>query len=292
MFTLDKNIIENSNSFSKSVNIDIESFIYVDHSGNRIPSESLTASPLSTPSKSLISLPIPDQSVMINPEGLINLTCDKFSYEEWPSAGICVISDMADHGSYSLQAGSKARINFVGVKIHLLEYKERLSGLGNIMIDNEIVATVNFSSENQIKYESIIFTSHDLEYGEHTFEIESIQNAEIVFGSVYVDPLPKEGRFILGYSDFKKLSGNWTINSDTPPSFVSDSEDASGMFEFYGTRFWLTGVRSIDFGDFELIIDDGPSIFIRESEIAPIAQNSKPFLFHQSKIIRIQTSHS
>lgn len=133
------------------------------------PSESLPLPSISqSPFPSVSPLPTPDQSVTFNPEGLINLTCDKFSYEgEWQ---ICVQSYYADVGSYTFAAGSKARINFVGVKIHLFTIKESVSGWVNIRIDDEIVGTINLFSE--YKCESIVFTSNDLPYGEHVFEIE------------------------------------------------------------------------------------------------------------------------
>ncbi|KAK8845256.1 hypothetical protein M9Y10_021449 [Tritrichomonas musculus] len=227
--------------------------------------------------------PAPDTSVLTNPQGLINITCDKFNYSQWGS-GICVENSIADHGSYTSTNGAKATVTFIGTKVHLLAHKEINAGSANIWIDDKIVGSPNFISSNNNEA-AIIFTSDDLDYGEHTFSIEhnGIDPKFIVFASIYVDPLPKEGGFILGLEDADDSSGIWTKNTTTsPPVFSSDDEGAYITFKFIGTRFWITGVRGRDEGDFRLNIDDQETIMIDEKQESGFAQNNMPVLLYQS----------
>lgn len=149
---------------------------------------------------------------------------------------------------YSGSSAKKARktkktVNFCS-RFHILNgvFFSRVRNIINIRIDDELVGIPNFNSGGQQNYESIVFTSNDLEYGQHTLEIECLGQGSIIFGGVYVDPLPREGSYCLGFSDFKEREGDWIEYSDTPRVFSSSSEKASGTFEFYGTKFYLNKI--------------------------------------------------
>ncbi|KAK8883816.1 hypothetical protein M9Y10_042915 [Tritrichomonas musculus] len=226
--------------------------------------------------------PTPDMSVLANPQGLINITCDKFNYSQWGS-GICVESSIANYGSYTSTNGARATVTFIGTKVHILAHKEEFGGPANIWIDDEIVGTPNFySTTNEA---TIIFTSNDLDYGEHTLTIEhnGTDSQYVIFASIYVDPLPKESRFTLDLDDASEFYGSWNKNATTsPPTFSCDDENAYLVFKFFGTKFWITGVRGKDEGDFQLNIDDQERIMIDEKQESGFAQNNMPVLLYQS----------
>lgn len=235
-------------------------------------------------------LPLPpvNTSVMTNPTGLINLTCDKFSYEGWDTGGrggVCIKTGEADHGSFTRNTNGKATLQFVGSKVHILAWKQENSGNAEIRIDGELVSTTNFNSGGG-RLPGIVFSSSDLQYGSHTLEIKHVDtfNAKsVVIGGAYVDPLPYYGGYALTLDGLMKKYGNWSVKTaTTPPLFACNSENCAGTFVFYGTRFWLTGLRSSNIGKFQIQIDDGQRININAIQTLSIAQGNIPYLLYQS----------
>ena len=189
---------------------------------------------------------------------MINITCDKFTYENWPEGGRCASSESSNHGS-------KAKITLFGVKAHLLVRKENTAGITYVRIDDTVVAIVDFKSYYGEATNCIAFTSNELGYGEHTIEVETHSTSTIILESFYINSIPKENSFVLGYSDFRQIEGDWTQDSSTTPTvFSSASDPASVTFVFYGTWFYLTGVRGNNVGNLKISIDDGDFIPITE----------------------------
>lgn len=88
-----------------------------------------------------------------------------------------------------------------------------------------------------------------------------------------------------GYEDLVQTAGTWTkttiLNSNTPIIACTD-DTCDGEFNFTGTKFYLTGVRGNDVGEFEIFIDDDPVISIKERQSAKITQNNSPVVLFQS----------
>lgn len=275
-------IIQNTNpEYNKIIQIYPNQQIKLTHIKDNF-SNHFTKPEIEKPSKKLIISQEPDASILTNPEGLINITCDKFQYESWGGA-VCVENDGANHGSYG--NSGKAKYTFIGTKVHILAYKEDASGTADIFIDGIFVENANFNSggtSNVDRFPGIVFSSTELEYNEHTIEI--IPKGMIVIGSLYINPLPREGSYRLGFEEFGQTSGTWNKNTNSnPPTFSCNEEGSKGIFYFYGTRFWLTGIRSSSNGEFNLIIDDGTPISINERKTSGYAQNNMPILLYESE---------
>ena len=232
-----------------------------------------------------IPLPPVNTSIMTNPTGLINLTCDKFEYTDWDTGG----RGGADHGSYTRNTNGKARLEFVGSRVHILAWKQENSGNAEIRIDDELVSTTNFNSggtSRADRFPGIVFSSSELQYGHHTLEVkhkDAHNTRSVVIGGAYVDPLPYYGGYALTLDGLIKRYGTWETNTDTtPPTFGCESEDCAGTFVFYGTRFWLTGLRSSSVGKFDINIDGGQDITINVIRSEGIAHNNIPILLYQS----------
>lgn len=234
-------------------------------------------------------LPAVDTSVMTNPTGLINLTCDKFQYEGWDTGGrggVCVSKGDADHGSFTRNPGATATINFIGSKLHILAWKQENSGNAKIIIDGKLASITNFNSGGG-RLPGMVFTSNGLSYGPHTLVIQhndTYNTKSVVLGSIYVDPLPYYGGYALDFDNLTKRYGDWSLNTQTSPStFECSSESCDGTFEFYGTRFWITGLRSKNCGNFKIIIDNKDTINVENAIQSGIAQNNIPVLLYQSE---------
>lgn len=104
----------------------------------------------------------------------------------------------------------------------------------------------------------------------------------IAFASIYVDPLSNEKGYKFGFDDFIITSGEWKRNETNPSVFSSDSENTEGSFEFFGNHFYLTCVRIMYHGLFEIIIDEGEPIFINETQSADVAQYNFPVVLYES----------
>jgi len=252
-----------------------------------LPTETPTPLPTETPTQFPL-LPV-NETVLTNPEGLVNITCDKFEYTGWDEGSrgqVCVRSGEANHGSFTRNTGAKATVKFIGTKFHILAWKQENSGPAKIWVDNVLIGEPNFNSNDGSRRSGIAFTSPEFPYGEHTLVIEhagTFNTQSVVIGSIYVDPLPEVGGFKLAYDDFKITKGAWTQSTSTTPStFTCTDEECAGKFSFFGTRFWLTGVRGSDVGEFEVTIDKNEPILIQERQSAEIAQNNLPVILYQS----------
>lgn len=84
----------------------------------------------------------PDQSVLTNQQGSINITCDKFDYNG------CGNGISAEIVKYTNFQGGKATATFYGTKVYVLAYKETVGELANIWIGDEIVGITKFYSGN------------------------------------------------------------------------------------------------------------------------------------------------
>lgn len=240
------------------------------------------------------TLPIPpvNHSILTNPTGMINYTCDQFQYTDWEAmgrGGICVSKWDANHGSFTRHNGAKAKLNFIGSRVHILAWKQENSGNAKIIIDGEHVSTVNFNSNGpggQYRLPGMAFSSSDLQFGEHTLEIvhnDTENTKSVVFAGAYVESLPYYGGYVSNLNDLNRQLGDWAVDSSTvPPTFKCSSDECAGTFNFYGTRFWLTGLRSSQVGKLEISIDHGPLITINKVVNAEIAQNNIPILLYLS----------
>lgn len=151
-----------------------------------------------------------------------------------------------------------------------------------IYLDEQIIDFVNLKSVNN--HPEIVFSSPDLEYGEHKLRIETAFDGFVVIGSIYVDPLPSSHSFVVGASGFTILEEQWKIDStSTPPMLTSGTSDsASVYFEFYAKRFWLTEYRTNSIGNFGIFIDGGEVIQITGSKSSKCLSDNKAVLFYDS----------
>ena len=234
----------------------------------------------------------PDQSIISNPDGLVNVTCDKFQYEgNWA----IVFSTDANHGSYTVTPQSYATFKFNGTKIHILAYMETKSCNANIYIDSKKVAEVSFKSQSQNK-PGITFSSDELPFGEHTIKVEHNggKGQSIVLISFLYDPLPQHDRQKFGFDEMEKTSGNWVQSNSNSAIFSSNTNGAIGTFKFFGTRFWLTGVNDNLHGKFSIKIDnkepENIDKLVTNSGLAGFLNNYNPALLYQSDVLDL-TDH-
>lgn len=177
-----------------------------------------------------------------------------------------------------------------------MAYREVDSGFANIKIDEELNSRRNFKAarkDTKENYSDIVFSSSELQYGDHIVEIENGGNDEsFVSASLYIDPLPKEGGKVIGIEEMKEkrynheITGDWIVKTSNPPVFSSTSENAKCVFNYKGTRFWLTGVRSENEGEFGIMIGGKERIEINERNNEPITQNNMPILLYQSDVLK------
>ena len=228
-----------------------------------------------------------EQSLIYNLDGLINITCDKLTYAGgWRE---CVKHSETPFGSFTSNLNANASYKFFGTKFYVKATLEDKEGLMNIYIDDKFVSQINVDSDKDEKESKIVYASDDLPFGEHTICVKR-HTGTILISSFIINPLPKIGGYKLGYKDLKAadISGDWIENNQNTPYFKSDSDGASVIFRFHGTRFWLTGVRSNSYGDFKLIIDDEKTLElncrINTGTNTDGADGNEAILLHESEV--------
>lgn len=91
---------------------------------------------------------------------------------------------------------------------------------------------------------------------EHIILIEHIsKDGSFYINSFLVDPFPKVGGHILGFNDISSQDGSWIYHNSKTPYFSTKNLLATCTFKFYGTRFWLTGIRHKEYSQCALYID-------------------------------------
>ncbi|KAK8892510.1 hypothetical protein M9Y10_029743 [Tritrichomonas musculus] len=232
-----------------------------------------------------------EQSLIDNLDGLINITCDKLTY-----AGVwreCVKESNTTFGSFTSNTDANASYKFFGTKFYVKASLEDNVGLMNVYIDDKFVSQINVDSDKAGKEPKIVYSSDDLPFGEHTICVKR-HTGSIIISSFIINPLPKIGGYKLGYKDLKDadISGNWIEDNQNTPYFKSNSDGASVIFRFHGTRFWLTGVRSNSYGDFYLIIDDNNTLElncrINTGTYTDGADGNEAILLHESDVYELK----
>ena len=95
------------------------------------------------------------------------------------------------------RAGSSFTINFTGSKIFLLGTLDPGHGMADIYIDNQKVETIN-TKDSSRKLGAIIYTSPDLEHGEHTLRLE-VKSQAIGIEAAYV--INNNGLGMIGFEN-------------------------------------------------------------------------------------------
>ncbi|KAK8881269.1 hypothetical protein M9Y10_004003 [Tritrichomonas musculus] len=235
-----------------------------------------------------------------NVDGLINITCDQFTYEGgWVK---CHDNERwADIGSYTNDAGGKISYKFTGSRVHAFSLRQNRDGEkrcnAKFFIDNKEICEINLFPTTT--HHQVVFSSDYLPFGEHTIEIAhgEVSGGPIIFCSFYVDPLPKIGGEKLGYNDIKgnDKSDNWEYKNEEnkTPYFTTTNINAFVIFKFHGTRFWLTGIRDSTYGKFDLIIDEESHIEIDETKgISNFAYPERAYnnaiLLYESDVLQLK----
>ena len=134
---------------------------------------------------------------------MINITCDKFTYSDNWGLGKCFQDTQVDYGSYTTVNGAKIQYTFNGTGVYLSAFKREDSGTASIRIDGTFVEQINLSSGKSTREESFfenVFISDDLEYGEHTIEVENTgKNQSIVLNSLYIKISPRWAKLDFKY---------------------------------------------------------------------------------------------
>lgn len=148
----------------------------------------------------------PDQTIISNPNGLVNVTCDLLQYSAGWASGF---TGSADHGSYTVTPGSKVFLKFNGTRVHVFAHMEWNSCYAKIFIDSREVDKVSFQS-NPNRH-AVAFSSDELQYGEHLIEVQHDGNEgqSLVIVSFVYDPLPKYDRKILGFDSLEQSNEQW-----------------------------------------------------------------------------------
>lgn len=231
--------------------------------------------------KSLTPLEDPTYFDLFGESGLINIPCEDLEIDG--NGTECNASSKASSIS---TPNSTIIYRFKGSKVYILaDLSETSSAEGEIIIDNEIVKSIDFSdaSPNQL-----VFSSNELLFDEHEIRIKhkGPENHQIRIISLYIQPYPQHQGFSLGFDSLHDYIGEWGFlypSKSEVSAFKSDSIQAACTFTFYGTQFWLTGIRSSEYGNLNLTLDYGQPISIHKKSTNANFQDS--ILLYQSDIL-------
>lgn len=229
--------------------------------------------------------------ILSNPENLINVTCDSFTYSTgW---AVCVRDSNANVGSYTNTVGATAEYTFEGKKFYILASREHQNAICDIYLNNELVGPdISFGTIDGTKEPDIVFWDDTLEFGSHNVTIVNKGTAYIVLAGMYIDPLPSDGTgAILNFSNIETTYGTWQLSNTQPPYFYSTQTDASFYFYFYGTKFYLCGVRGSSFSTIKLTIDYDKEVTINTAFTNAVAQNSIGILLYESEDLEFKRHH-
>lgn len=166
-----------------------------------------------------------------------------------------------------------------------------------IRIDGKDTAKLEYYTATTFR--EIIYSSEYLPFGEHTIEVESFNDdkGNIFISSFIIDPLPNVGGYKLRYNDIHESEGEWIDHpNDNTSYFSSKDKNSYIIFKFHGTRFWLTGVRKLNFKRFKLIIDNGsPNMidlsinFIKGNDVDQERfDNHRSYLLYESNVLEFK----
>ena len=130
---------------------------------------------------------------------------------------------------------------FKGVKFAIYGVFDNIHGAFDVLIDGRNAAVVNEQSANKLEY-TVLYTSRNLEYGEHNVKIQSKGNVYEIYKLVYWPSLRSKR---INVTEVKEIERNWTKQSDGIGGVQKFIEGAPGKLEvqMHCTRFRIYGLK-------------------------------------------------
>lgn len=205
-----------------------------------------TATPLATPEPTPTPSPVPISIglTQLNSTGPKSCSPESVEFDKNNVQKIgCNYNDLESPGAYNCGYrcwGSQMNFeyNFKGVKFQVYGTNDPLHGSFDLVIDNGNPIEINEYRENRQAY-ALLYTSEELEYGEHNIKILNKDNTYEMYKISYWPWIDAKR---VNMSDFVK-TGNWKTESDGIGGSrqFSDSIGATATITIPCSKIWVYG---------------------------------------------------